>query len=70
MAVLRADGIGTFEFDMRKIQNANFALHFLVLVTSPPFDMFTTSHEKEEELPKTMRLQERKGKVKKGSGSD
>ena len=67
---MRADGIGTFEFDMRKTQNANFALHFLVLVTSPPFDMFTTSHEKEEELPKTMRLQERKCKVKKGSGSD
>ena len=67
---MRADGIGTFEFDMRKTQNANFALHFLVLVTSPPFNMFTTSHEKEEELPKTMRLQERKGKVKKGSGSD
>ena len=42
----------------------------MVLGTSPPFDMFTTSHEKEEELPKTMRLQERKGKVKKESGSD
>ena len=68
---MRADGIGTLEFDMRKIQNANFALHFLVLVTSPPFDMFTTSHEREqEELPKTMRLQEKKDKVKKGSGSD
>ena len=69
MAVVRADGIGTFEFDTRKTLNANFALHFLVLGTSPPFDMFTTSHEKEEGLPKTMRLQERKGKVKKGSGT-
>ena len=65
---MRVDGIGTFEFDMRKTLNANFALHFLVLGTSPPFDMFTTSHEKEE-LPKTMRLQERKGKVKKESGT-
>ena len=39
------------------------------ILTSPPFDMFTTSHEKEEGLPKTMRLQARKGKVKKGSGT-
>ena len=67
---MRADGIVTFEFDMKKTQNANFALHFLVLGTSPPFNMFTTSsHEKEKGLPKTMRLQERKGKAKKGSGT-
>ena len=63
LAFVRADGIGTFEFDMRKTLNANFALHFLVLGTSPPFDMFTTCHEKEEGLPKTMRLQS-KEKVK------
>ena len=41
------------------------------LGTSPPSDMFTTGREKEqEELPKAMRHQERKGKVKKESGSD
>ena len=68
MAVVRVEGIGTFEFNMRKTLNANFALTFLVLVTSP--NMFTTGREKEqEELPKTMRLQERKGKVKKECGT-
>ena len=69
---MRVEGIGTFELNMRKILNANFALHFLVFLgTSPPSDMFTTGREKEqEELTKTMRLQERKGKVKKESGSD
>ena len=42
----------------------------MVLVTSSPSDMFTTSHEREQkELPKAMRLQERKGKVKKESGT-
>ena len=70
MAVVRVEGIGTFEFNMRKTLNANFALTFLVLVTSPPSNMFTTGREKEqEELPKTMRLQERKGKVKKECGT-
>ena len=66
--------MGTFELNMWNTLNANFALHFLVFLgTSPPSDMFTTGREKEqeqEELTKTMRLQERKGKVKKESGSD
>ena len=45
-------------------------LYTLVLGTSPPSYMFTTGREKEqEELPKAMRLQERKGKVKKESGT-
>ena len=42
----------------------------MVLVTSSSSDMFTADSEKEQELPKTMRHQERKGKVKKESGSD
>ena len=43
----------------------------MVLGTSSPSYMFTTGREKEqEELPKAMRHQERKGKVKKESGSD
>ena len=68
MAVVRVEGIGTFEFNMRKTLNANFALNFLFLGTSPPSYMFTTGRENEqEELSKTMRLQERKGKVKKES---
>ena len=63
---MRVDGIGTFKFDMRKTLNANFASH-LVLGASP---LFTTIREKEqEELPKAMRLQERKGEVKKESGT-
>ena len=41
----------------------------MVLDTSSPSDMFTTDGEKEQELPKTMRHQERKGKVKKESGT-
>ena len=70
MAVVRVEGIGTFEFNMRKTLNANFALNFLFLVTSPPSYMFTTGRENEhEELSKTMRLQERKGKVKKECGT-
>ena len=45
-------------------------LYTFVLGTSPPSYMFTTGREKEqEELPKAMRLQERKGKVKKESGT-
>ena len=28
LAFVRADGIGTFEFDMKKTLNASFALHF------------------------------------------
>ena len=68
MVVVRVEGIGTFELNMRRTLNAYFALHFLVSGTSPPSDMFTTGREKEEEeLPKTMRLQGRKGKVKKES---
>ena len=68
MAVVRVEGIGTFEFNMRKTLNANFALNFLFLGTSPPSYMFTTGRENEqEELSKSMRLQERKGKVKKES---
>ena len=70
LAVVRVEGIGTFEFNMRKTLNANFALNFLFLGTSPPSYMFTTGRENEqEELSKTMRLQERKGKVKKESGT-
>ena len=70
MAVVRVEGIGTFEFNMRKTLNANFSLNFLFLGTSPPSYMFTTGRGKEqEELPKTMRLQERKGKVKKECGT-
>ena len=47
-----------------------FCSTLLVVGTSPPSDMFTTGYEKEkEELPKTMRHQERKGKVKKESGT-
>ena len=42
----------------------------MVLGASPLSDMFTTIHEKEqEELPKAMRLQERKGEVQKESGT-
>ena len=42
----------------------------MVLGASPLSDMFTTIREKEqEELPKAMRLQERKGEVKKESGT-
>ena len=41
----------------------------MVVGTSPSSDMFTISHEKEQELPETMRHQERKGKVKKESGT-
>ena len=41
----------------------------MVLGTSLPSDMFTISYEKEQELPKTMRHQEGKGKVKKESGT-
>ena len=41
----------------------------MVIGTSPSSDMFTISHEKEQELPETMRHQERKGKVKKESGT-
>ena len=68
MAVVRVEGIGTFEFNMRKKLNANFALNFLFLGTSSPSYMFTTALENEqEELSKFMRLQERKGKVKKES---
>ena len=44
-------------------------LYTFVLGTSPPSYMFTTGREKEQELPKAMRLQERKGKVKKESGT-
>ena len=70
MAVVRVEGIGTFEFNMRKTLNANFALNFLFIGTSLPSYMFTTGRQTEqEELPKTMRLQERKGKVKKECGT-
>ena len=41
----------------------------MVVGTSPPSDMFTVRHEKIQKLPKTMRLQERKGKGKKESGT-
>ena len=41
----------------------------MVLGPSPLSDMFTTICEKEQELPKAMRLQERKGEVKKESGT-
>ena len=56
---------------MRKTLNANFCSTLLVFLgTSPPSDMFTTGREKEQkELPKAMRHQERKGKVKKESGT-
>ena len=53
---------------MRKTLKANLTT-LLVVGTSVPSDMFTISYEKEQELPKTMRHQERKGKGKKESGT-
>ena len=41
----------------------------MVVGTSPLSDMFTVSHEEEQKLPQYMRLQERKGKGKKESGT-